>query len=204
MIEMWDKRYAGEEYAYGTAPNNYFKGAIDKYKLEGKMLLAAEGEGRNAVYAAKSGLEVTAFDISEEGKKKALKLAEKENVKIEYQVGDLFDLDLINEQFDSAALIFAHFTPDIVEKYHKKIAELIKPDGMLILEGFSTTHLALKKVDPDVGGPDDVEMLFSKKSIKSHFPDFKIIQLDEMKIKLKEGEFHNGIGKVVRFIGKKM
>lgn len=202
--EMWNIRYASEDYAYGITPNIFFKSVIDKYKLVGKILLPAEGEGRNAVYAAKQGLSVTAFDISIEGKKKALKLAEKEKVKINYEVGDFFDLALINEKYDSAALIFAHFASPLLSKYHKKIADLIRPGGMIILEGFSKGHLAFRNANPNIGGPDKIEMLFSKESIQNDFPDFEIIELEEVEMELHEGIFHNGTGKVIRYIGKKM
>jgi cyclopropane fatty-acyl-phospholipid synthase-like methyltransferase len=201
--EMWDERYSAEEYAYGIAPNIFLKNAIENYKLKGKMLFPAEGEGRNAVYAAKNGLEVTAFDISIEGQNKAFKLSERENVEIKYEVGDFFDLDVINHQYDSAALIFAHFPTSLLSEYHKKIGDLIKPDGIIVLEGFSKKHLKLREADPGVGGPNNSEMLFSKESIQSDFPDFEIIQLAEMKIRLTEGNFHNGIGSVIRFIGRK-
>ena len=201
--EMWDERYSVEDYAYGIAPNVFLKNAIENHNLKGKMLFPAEGEGRNAVYAAKNGLEVTAFDISSEGKNKALKLSERENVEIKYEVGDFLDLDLINHKYDSAALIFAHFPTTILSEYHKKIGELIKPNGMVILEGFSKKHLKLREADPNVGGPNNIEMLFSKESIQSDFPNFEIIQLAEMKIRLTEGNFHNGIASVIRFIGRK-
>ena len=46
-------------------------------------------------------------------------------------------------------------------------------------------------------------MLFSEDSIKKDFPDFEIIQLEEVTIELHEGKFHNGTGKVIRFVGKK-
>ena len=204
MTDMWNKRYASKDYAYGTDPNVFFKDAIDRYSLSGDILLPAEGEGRNAVYAAQNGLNVFAFDISDEGKKKALKLAGKEKVSINYEVGEFFDLSLVKEKFDVAALIYAHFSPDIASSYHKKIAELIKPEGYIVLEGFTTGHLELKKQNPNVGGPDDAEMLYTKAAIKSDFPDFEIIQLKDMKIQLKEGEYHNGISKVIRFVGRKM
>ena len=123
MKEMWDSRYSAEDYAYGVSPNAFFKAAIDKYKLTGKILMPAEGEGRNAVYAAKSGLEVTAFDISQEGKNKALKLAASENVEITYEVGEFFDLDIIDQQYESAALIFAHFPTPLLSKYHKILSK---------------------------------------------------------------------------------
>ena len=114
MINMWDSRYAEDEYAYGTEPNEFFKETINKFDIDGKILLPAEGEGRNAVYAAKKGLDVTAFDISIEGTKKALQLAEHENVAIRYEVGNLPELKLMNESFDAAAFIYAHFPPPIL------------------------------------------------------------------------------------------
>ena len=201
--EMWDNRYSIEDYAYGIAPNVFFKDTIEKYKLTGKILLPAEGEGRNAIYAAKKGLDVFAFDISIEGKKKAEKLAEQENVSINYEVGEFFDLDLIHERFDVAALIYAHFPPPILSKYYQKVAELLEPNGVIILEGFSTNHLPLRVANPKVGGPGMIEMLFSEETIKSNFPNFETILLEEMEIELKEGLYHNGIGKVIRFVGRK-
>lgn len=203
MKEMWDNRYSSEDYAYGINPNVFLKDSIEKYKLKGSILMPAEGEGRNAVYAAKKGLEVTAFDISVEGKKKALKLAKKENIEITYDVGDFFNLNLINQKYDSAALIYAHFPPPLLSKYYQKIGELIKPNGILILEGFSKNHLKYREENPNIGGPNQLDMLFSKESIKNDFPDFEIIQLEETEVELSEGIYHNGIGSVIRFVGKK-
>lgn len=204
MKEMWDNRYSSEDYAYGISPNEFFKDAINKYELSGSILMPAEGEGRNAVYAAKKGMDVKAFDISFEGRKKALKLAEKENVRINYEIGDFFDLDLINHNYDAVGLIFAHFPPHVLLKYHKKIGELIKINGLVILEGFSKNHLKFKKEGLGVGGPDNSEMLFSIETIQRDFPDFEPIQLEELQIELTEGKFHNGMAKVIRYVGKKI
>jgi len=203
MKEMWNNRYANENYAYGTEPNQFFKDSLNKYNLKGKILLPAEGEGRNAIYAAKKGLESFAFDISIEGKNKALKLAKKENVKINYEVGDFFNLNLIHENFDVAALIYAHFPIHLLKKYHTKIANLIKPNGFIILEGFSINHFKLQQENPNAGGPKNIDMLFSVNSIKEDFSNFEIILLEEKEVKLNEGKFHNSKSKVIRFIGRK-
>lgn len=203
MKEMWNSRYGNSEYAYGIAPNEFFKTIINQQNLTGKILLPAEGEGRNAVYAAKKGLDVFAFDTSIEGKKKAEQLAAKEGVTINYEVGEFFNLNLIKEEFDAAALIYAHFPPSILSKYYQKVGELIKPNGLLILEGFSTNHLEFRAANPKVGGPNKLEMLFSEETIKTNFPNFQIIQLDEVEVELNEGLYHNGIGKVIRFVGRK-
>ena len=204
MTEMWDSRYSNSEYAYGIYPNKFFKDTLNAYPLNGKILLPAEGEGRNAVFAAKKGLDVTAFDISIEGRKKALMLAEKEKVKIKYEVGNLFDLSVVNEQYAAAALIYAHLPPSILSDYHTKVGDLIADEGMIILEGFSKNHLPLREANPKVGGPNKIEMLFSTESIKNDFPDFEIIKLEEVEVELDEGSFHNGRSKVIRFIGRKV
>lgn len=203
MLEMWDTRYSSEDYAYGVHPNTFFKSIIEKYKPEGKILLPAEGEGRNAIYAAQKGFNVFAFDISLEGKKKALKLSKKEKVKINYEVGEFFELNLINNEFDVAALIFAHFPPQLLSSYHAKIGELIKPNGLIILEGFSKNHLKYRNENPNIGGPNKEEMLFSKEAIRNDFPDFEILQLEEIEVELIEGKYHNGTGSVIRFVGRK-
>ena len=204
MKKFWDSRYSVEDYAYGTAPNLFFKETLDRHNFQGKILMPAEGEGRNAVYAAKKGLDVFAFDISEEGKKKALQLAEKEKVSIQYKVGDFFTLGLDYESFDVAGLIYAHFPPPLLSNYHARIGALLKPGGVVVLEGFSKGNLELRTANPQIGGPPNLEMLFSVEGIKNDFPNFEAIQLQEEEVELKEGKYHNGIGKVIRFIGRKI
>jgi len=204
MIEFWNDRYSKEVYAYGTAPNEYLKQAIIQYNLAGSMLLPAEGEGRNAVFAAEKGLHVTAFDISEEGKKKALALARLKNVDMEYHVGDLDKLGFKENTFDSLALIYAHFPTPIKSMYHKHLAKLLKPNGLVILEGFSKSNLEQVKLNPGIGGPKNKDMLFSKVEIEQDFENFEILELEEKMIDLEEGEFHKGQGAVIRFIGRKL
>ena len=68
MKEFWNERYAEPEFAYGVLPNDFFKNQLDKLK-PGSILLVCEGEGRNAVYAAKNGWKVEAFDSSEQAMK---------------------------------------------------------------------------------------------------------------------------------------
>ena len=124
------------------------------------------------------------------------------NLQVSIPVATYF-LELLKEKFDAVALIFAHFTTDIVSDYHKKITELLKPNGMVILEGFSKNHLEFQKNNPKAGGPKNLEMLFSKETMTRDFPDFEIIKLEEVEVELDEGIFHQGKAKVIRFIGRK-
>lgn len=200
--QRWDDRYSSEEFAYGEEPNNYLRDQLEKLN-PGSILFPAEGEGRNAIFAAKSGWKVSAFDISEEGKNKALKLADANNVSIDYQVGELVTLDFQQEQFDTIALIYAHFPAEIKSAIHRQLDKLLRKNGIIIFEAFSKKHLEYLAINEKVGGPKDIESLFSIEEIKADFPDYEIIELEEKEIELNEGLFHNGTASVIRFIGKK-
>jgi len=201
-ISRWNERYSDEAFAYGEEPNSYLKEQLIKLPV-GSILFPAEGEGRNAVFAAKLGWNVSAFDISNEGKNKAIKLAEKNHVTIDYQVGELEKMHFGSEQFDAIALIYAHFPANIKSAYHKKLDSYLKKNGIIIFESFSKKHIDYVKANEKVGGPKDIESLFSIDEIKTDFPNYTIIELVEQEIELNEGLYHNGTGSVIRFVGRK-
>ncbi|KXH84719.1 class I SAM-dependent methyltransferase [Chryseobacterium kwangjuense] len=202
-LDRWNDRYSSQEFAYGTEPNNYLKEQLEKLE-PGSILFPAEGEGRNAVFAATKGWNVSAFDISSEGKNKALQLAEQHQVTIDYQVGELQTLDFQEEQFDVIALIYAHFPADIKSSIHQMLDRYLRKGGFIIFEAFSKKHLEYVTKNEKVGGPKDIGSLFSVEEIKADFPDYRVIQLEEMEIQLNEGLFHNGTGSVIRFTGQKL
>jgi hypothetical protein len=57
--------------------------------------------------------------------------------------------------------------------------------------------------DEKVGGPKDIDSLFSMEEIRADFPNYTIIELVEKDIELSEGLYHNGTGSVIRFVGVK-
>jgi hypothetical protein len=202
MKEFWDERYGEKEFAYGEQPNEYLKQNLPNFPV-GTILFPADGEGRNSVFAAKSGWTVFAFDQSIEGQNKALQLAEKHRVNIDYKVGEFQSLNYKPEQFDVIALIYAHFSADTKSKYHNILDSYLKKGGVIIFEAFSKKHLEYNSVNEKVGGPKDVGMLFSVEEIKSDFANYEIIELKEVEVELNEGIFHKGKGSVIRFIGRK-
>lgn len=201
-IDRWNDRYRKEEFAFGEHPNNYLKEQLMKLPV-GTILFPAEGEGRNAVFAASLGWTVSAFDISVEGRKKAFRLAETRKVTIDYQVGELQTLHYNTEQFDVIALIYAHFPADIKSVYHKTLDKFLRRDGFVIFEAFSKKHIDYVSKNPGVGGPGDIPSLFSTDELKADFANYEIIELGEKEIELSEGLFHNGKGSVIRFVGRK-
>ncbi|MEE4001007.1 class I SAM-dependent methyltransferase [Tenacibaculum sp. FZY0031] len=201
-IDFWNERYQNLNFAYGKEPNLFFKEELQKLKT-GTLLLPADGEGRNGVYASKLGWNVTATDLSTEGKNKALKLAKEFDVNLKYIVGDIQDLEFPKESFDVIGLIYAHFTAWKISAIHQKLITLLKPGGYIIFEAFSKNHLKYQNNNPKIGGPKDIDMLFSIEQIQQDFTGFEIQTLDEREVLLNEGNCHNGKGSVLRFIGKK-
>lgn len=202
MKEFWNTRYAEEEFVYGTEPNEFYRQEIQKLQ-PGKILFPAEGEGRNAVYAAILCWDAVAFDQSESAKIKAEKLAADRGVQIRYQVADLKNFEAKSESFDALVLIFAHFPAALRKEFHQKLIGYLKPGGTLILEGFSKSHIQFNSVNEKAGGPKDVSMLFSKEEMEADFADLTEIHVTELETELEEGRYHVGKSAVIRVVGKK-
>ena len=202
MKDFWNERYSAAQFVYGKKPNEYFKEKLTKFN-PGTILFPAEGEGRNAVFAATLGWKVSAFDTSTEGRKKALRLAEEHNVEIDYQTAKLSKIGYKTAEFDVIALIFTHFPPEIRKEYFQHFNAYLKVGGILIFEGFSKKQCEYQKRNPEAGGPKDVEMLFSELELKHDFPDFDFMEFNETEVELDEGLFHKGKGSVIHFVAKK-
>lgn len=202
MKEFWDHRYKDQAYAYGTEPNQFFKEQLEKLK-PGSILLPADGEGRNGVFAATLGWQVTSVDLSEEGRSKALALAIAKKVSLDYIVSDVEDILFEQSSIDVIGLIYAHFAADQKTTLHHKLNNYLKPGGTIILEAFSKDHLRFNINNLKVGGPKELDMLFSAKEIQADFPNYEISLLEEKEVHLNEGRYHIGKGAVIRFVGHK-
>lgn len=201
MKEFWNDRYSMEEYVYGKEPNVFFQEEIEKL-LPGKALFVAEGEGRNAVYAAQKDWDVYAFDISEQGREKALRLAAEKEVTINYTITSVLDIAYPSASFDLVVFVFSHFPESIRDDAFKKIIETIKPGGQVIFECFSTEHLNFNAHN-NSGGPREESMLYSETMVRELFKGFQHVLLETKVVMLNEGRFHDGQGSVIRFVGKR-
>ena len=202
MKEFWDDRYVNQEYVYGTEPNLFLKSVLNDLE-PGRILFPADGEGRNSVYAATQGWNAYAFDWSQAGKEKAEKLAKECDVKIDYRVMDFNDLDYPEEFFDGIALIYTHFTTKQKRKFLTSLINHLKPGGTLFMEVFSKGHIRYQQENAGVGGPRDVDLLYSIEEIKDIFSDVTIKMVAETEVILQEGKYHNGTGLVIRMIAEK-
>lgn len=195
--DFWNERYSTDEYIFGIEPNEYFKSKIAELK-PGRILVPAAGEGRDAVYAATIGWDVIAFDLSEVGKNKALKLAALKNVKIHYDLYDVNDLTVLENEFDAVVISYFHLPENIRTEFLKKIIYSLKVGGVIILEAFNP-----KQLYNNSGGPNDLSLFLTTEILKNNFKELEIIENNEHEIILNEGDGHKGKASVVRFFGKK-
>lgn len=196
-MNKWDERYLSEDFFYGKKPNVFFADYISTLPERGKMLLPAEGEGRNAIFAASEGWQVEAFDSSQVAQQKALAFAKSQALEISYEIDDLDNFAPKPEHYDMIALIFVHMPNKMRKEFHQKMMQSLKKGGILLIESF-----AREQINNHSGGPQNIEMLHDTEILKNDFAELSIIKLCQEQLSLDEGR-HQGKADVLRFIGKK-
>jgi SAM-dependent methyltransferase len=197
ISDFWDERYSSDEYAYGKEPNNFLKQVIDTIP-PGRILLPGEGEGRNAVFAAKRGWFVDAFDTSQKGMQKALTLAKENGVKITYTKENILFFQPKTDFYNLTALLFLHLPRNQRRVVSVKLWESMKPGAKFIMEVFSKEQLKYSS-----GGPKEPDLLYTEEEVLTDFPCFKPELLETKITELNEGKLHKGMASVIRFIGTK-
>ena len=198
MKDFWDNRYSSEEFVYGAEPNQFFKSRIEKI-TPGRLLALAEGEGRNGIYAGSVGWEIDAVDFSVVASEKALRLAAKKNIKINYIVNDLLEYEPPANTYDAVSMIFLHLDHESTRQVHKRAIKSLKTGGQIIFEGYAKEQLGKKS-----GGPQNPDMLYSIEEIQNNFHDLKTITLKKEVIYLNESRYHSGEAVVIRYVGEKV
>lgn len=197
MKERWNEKFSEEEYIYGKEPNKFLKEELSKQPA-GKILFLAEGEGRNAVFAAMLGWKVDAVDFSEKGKIKAEKLAVEKKVKINYIVSDLSVYTPQKDYYDAVGIFYFHMEEELRKAIFNNAINSLKQGGMILFEAFEKEQKLFQS-----GGPKEDALLFSLEEVVSDFIDLEFEKLSKEKIILNEGKGHQGEGMVIRFAGKK-
>ncbi|HVZ57947.1 MAG TPA: class I SAM-dependent methyltransferase [Chitinophagaceae bacterium] len=198
MKQFWNQRYREHTTVYGEAPNEFFREFIDLHQ-PGTLLLPAEGEGRNAIYAARQGWQVFAFDFSEVAQEKALARAAREKVAIQYELMSLDEYRPLRS-YDLVALIYVHMAEPLRTAFHQAAAESLRPGGFLILEAYSRDQLRF-----DSGGPREEALLYDAATLYHDFhPRLHVISCNQEEVDLREGPFHQGKASVVRLIARNL
>lgn len=195
---IWHEKYQQDEYLYGTDANDFLRAHSAHIPAGGRVLSIGEGEGRNAVYLAQQGYEVTAIDAAESGLEKVAKLAQARGVKVDTQLIDLNDYEFAQNHWDGIINVFCHLPPTLRQQVHGQIITALKPNGVFLLEAYSPRQLEF-----NTGGPSTLELLYCKNEIKNEMAELTIEYLQEVERYIKEGKGHDGMSAVVQLLARK-
>jgi SAM-dependent methyltransferase len=129
--EVWNEVFTnrqGREF-----PHNKFLAEMIRGRKPGKALDIGIGEGRNALFLASQGWEVTGFDISDVGVQLAQEAAQKRGLKLEALVEDVDRFDYGKRRWDLVVGMYMHA---MITRNAAKIIDSLKPGGVIVVEGF--------------------------------------------------------------------
>lgn len=198
---MWNERYSESQYIFGTEPNDFLKQSFHHIKAGGRVLCLAEGEGRNAVFLAQNGYQVTGVDLSIVGLNKAQQLAKDKGVTLITQVADLNDYDFGAQQWDGIVSIWAHMPTAVRQRVHSRIASALKTGGVFIVEAYTEQQLMMEAV----GGPSasEKDRFGSLATLQYELAELEQLVGVERQRMISEGNRHQGVSAVVQFIAYK-
>ena len=198
--QFWNERFNKEEFIFGKEPNEYLVDQASQYlNPQSSVLCIADGEGRNGVWLAKQGMNVTGFDVSDIALAKAKQFAADNKVNIEYSLCDTDSFDWQPNTYDAIIGIFIQFAdPEMRSRIFKQVHRSLKPGGLFILQGYTPKQLEYK-----TGGPSLIENLYTEERIRELSRDFEILDLQCYEKELSEGARHNGMSALLGMVAKK-
>ena len=201
----WSNRYreAGEHYLFGTEPNEFLAHRVALLQNGRTAVSVADGEGRNSVWLAEQGLEVTAIEFSAVAIEKARRLAAGRRAEVRFVLADMLAPDwppvVLHGAFDWVIAIFIQFTgPKERERQFAVLKLLAQAGGRILLQGYTP-----KQLDYGTGGPSAVENLYTEEMLRAAFGDWKIEELVEYEDHMAEGMGHKGRSALIGLIARK-
>lgn len=197
--ETWNRRYAGDEFLFGTEPNAWLREHAASLPSGGHILSVADGEGRNSVWLARQGFRVDAFDIAPRAVEKARALAQRQAVSVNFAVADVDGFPWPEAAYDGIAAIFVQFAdPDTRARLFARMVRSLKPGGVLVLQGYTPQQLAYR-----TGGPGIVSHLYTRALLASAFSDLAILVLREYEAEVHEGQGHSGRSALIGLVARR-
>lgn len=194
---MWNEVFSAPEYVYGTEPSAFLPSCADLLIPGQTALSVADGEGRNSVWLAAQGLDVTAFDGSEAAIDKARTLAAQRGVNVDYHLSRIEDWDW-SAQYDVVVGIFIQFAPPALRaRIFAGMKQAVKPGGLILLQGYRPEQIA-----HGTGGPRNPDHLYTRALLEDAFGDFDILRLREHDSVLAEGSGHAGMSALIDLVAR--
>lgn len=186
--ETWNERYAGRELVWSAGPNKLFAEVVTGIK-PGKALDLACGEGRNAIYLAEEGFQVTGVDFSNTGIEKARAIAEHRGVHVDWMVADVLEVPLPARSFDLVSVLYLHTDSASRHTWLKRAIEAVAPGGNFVYIGHDPRNIA-----EGTGGPGDPDVLPDSEEICAALDGFEILRAEVYHRPVAHDPGHGGSG----------
>jgi len=195
---MWEERFATQDYVFGTTPAAFLHDIRHHLTQGASALSVAEGEGRNAVFLAQCGLDVTALEFAPSALAKARKLADARGVTVDFQQVDVLDHEW-PATYDLVFGIFIQFVgPADRVRLFDGMKRSTRPGGLILLHGYTP-----KQLDYGTGGPRTVENLYTEDLLRTAFNGWDILECLSHERVLSEGKGHAGMSALIDFVARK-
>ena len=198
MVYRWDSRYDQDEFLFGTEPNDFLREEAHRIPAGGKVLCLGDGEGRNGVWLAEQGFQVTSVDLSQVGLDKTQRFAKERGVTIETVYADLADWPIEPQTWAGIVSIFCHMMPDERKKMHSRIVNGLQPGGVFLLEAYTPDQ-----IDKGTGGPSNPDLLVTAEDITPELKSLDIQMAQNIEREVIEGACHTGLASVTQVMGEK-
>ena len=182
--EDWNARYTQKELLWTAQPNRLFAAEVEGIE-PGRALDVACGEGRNAVWLAELGWQVTGIDFSDVALGKAAELARARGVEVEWVAGDVLVHEPTPGAFDLVAVLYLQLPHDELARALRRAARAVAPGGALIVLGHDTRNLT-----DGYGGPRDPSVLFTPADVVASLDDLVVERAEtvERTVTLDDGD----------------
>jgi len=199
QLERWNTRFSAEGYLFGTEPNAFLASQRARLKPGMRALSIADGDGRNSVFLARQGLEVTAFDFSPVAIEKAKRLAAQAGVRVDYRQSDMMAWEWEPSRYDVIAAIFFQFLdPRQRAKVFAGLETSLAPGGLLLLQGYRPEQIA-----NGTGGPKEDENMYTEPLLRESFANLEILHLASHDDVIEEGTAHRGMSALIDLVARK-
>lgn len=196
---MWNDRYDRPDYLFGTKPADFLTAQAHHLPQAGRVLVVADGEGRNSVYLAGRGLDVVAFDYAPNALVKAQALAEARGVHVDFREADILSWDWAADSYDAVVAVFIQFlSPDARSAIFEGLETALKPGGVLLLHGY-----APRQVEYGTGGPPVAENMYTLPLLERAFAGLEVVHSADYDAEISEGPGHSGLSGLIDFVARK-
>jgi len=191
--EQWDERYSQRELVWTAQPNSFLVEEVGDM-APGRALDVACGEGRNAVWLATRGWDVTGVDFSPAGIAKARRLAEECEVEAAWEVADTTTWQPPAGSFDLVIMFYLHLPPAALGLALGHAREALAPGGTLLIVGH-----ALRNLTDGYGGPPTADGLYSPDDLVATLEGLTVERAEEvLRPVAVDGQTHTAIDALVR------